>query len=299
MRTVLKPISFKPMDRRKISLWWMDDMRKPRPPVRAPHQDQWWKVMCLTGLDYFSSLGYAPGIAYLAAGLLSPLATVLLVALTLFGALPVYSRVASRSPHGQGSIAMLEKLLPGWNSKLIVLCLLGFAATDFIITITFSAADAATHLVQNPWTPFWLHNRMVITLGMLAILSAVFLKGFREAIGIAVFLVAIYLTLNLIVVVDASYHLVTHGQLVKDCWHKLFILHGSIWNMLGFSCLFFPKLALGLSGFETGVAVMPLVKGDPGDNKRLPQGPNQTHQVAITCGGSNNELLLAYKFNHH
>ena len=122
-------------------------------PRRQHHQSFWLWVMCLTGVDYFSTLGYQPSIAYDSAGLLAPLATVVLVLVTLFGAYPVYAYVARRSHEGQGSIGMLANLVSGWWGKILVLTLLGFAATDFVITKTLSAADAAKHLIENPNWP--------------------------------------------------------------------------------------------------------------------------------------------------
>ncbi|MFH8576565.1 amino acid transporter [Streptomyces zaomyceticus] len=267
----------------RLRAWMLEglsDMGKGKPsrPVEsapdAGHRGQrWWRVMCLTGVDYFSTLGYQPGIAALAAGLLSPIATIVLVIVTLAGALPVYRRVAEESPRGEGSIAMLSRLLSFWKGKLFVLTLLGFAATDFLITITLSAADASTHLVENPHLEEALHNKQVlITMVLIALLGAVFLKGFLEAIGVAVVLVGVYLALNAVVVVTGFWHVVTEGHVVTDWTSALTAEHGNIFAMIGVALLVFPKLALGLSGFETGVAVMPHVKGDPGDTEEKPTG---------------------------
>jgi hypothetical protein len=229
--------------------------------------------MCLTGVDYFSTLGYQPGIAALAAGVLSPVATLVLVAVTLVGALPVYRHVAKESPHGEGSIAMLEQLLPQWRGKLFVLVLLGFAATDFLITMTLSAADATAHLVENPFMPEAVHgHNVVITLALLAGLGAIFLAGFSEAIGIAVALVATYLALNLVVVAVSAGQLLTHAELVWDWSRLLSNKYPDPVAIALIALLVFPKLALGLSGFETGVAVMPLVQGDEGDTEERPGG---------------------------
>lgn len=218
--------------------------------------------MCLTGVDYFSTLGYQSGIAFLAAGFLSPVATLVLVLVTLFAALPVYNRVAAASPYGQGSIAMLEKLFPGWTGKVFVLVLLGFATTDFVITMTLSAADAADHFVHNPYTPHSLQNQMNVTLVLLAILGAIFLKGFKEAIDVAVVLVGIYLALNLIVTLVAFVHVLLQPHLLLNWKNTIKAQNGSLLSIIGISVLLFPRLALGLSGFETGVAVMPLVESE-------------------------------------
>jgi len=221
--------------------------------------------MCLTGVDYFSTLGYQPGIAFLAAGALSPIATLVLVLLTLFGALPIHSRVAAESPHGEGSIAMLERLLSRWKGKLFVLVLLGFVATDFIITITLSAADATAHVIENPFTPLVLKHQMGITLALIAMLGGIFLKGFKEAIGIAVLFVFVYLLLNVVVLGFGLLQLVSHPHYFTQ-WKYALLHHprvnGNVWLIVAISLILFPKLALGLSGFETGVAVMPLVRGD-------------------------------------
>jgi hypothetical protein len=246
-----------------FSDWLISDIERPQSAHgQGEGKHPWRQVMCLTGVDYFSTLGYQSGIAFLAAGVLSPVATMVLVLVTLFAALPVYNRVAEASPYGQGSIAMLEKLFPGWTGKVFVLVLLGFATTDFIITMTLSAADAAAHFVHNPYTPPALQSQMGVTLALLGILAAIFLKGFKEAIKIAVVLVAVYLALNLIVSLVGIFHVLAHPHLLVDWKRALFTQHGSLLSIIGLSCLLFPRLALGLSGFETGVAVMPLIEAE-------------------------------------
>ncbi|MFJ3234072.1 amino acid transporter [Streptomyces sp. NPDC086787] len=267
-------------------------------PEPAHKGQRWWRVMCLTGVDYFSTLGYQPGIAALAAGLLSPVATIVLVIVTLAGALPVYRRVAEESPRGEGSIAMLERLLSFWQGKLFVLTLLGFAATDFLITITLSAADASTHLVENPHLTNLLDGKqLLITLLLVALLGAVFLKGFLEAIGVAVALVGIYLVLNLVVVIVGLWHVATAGHVVTDWTSALTAEHGNVFVMIGVALIVFPKLALGLSGFETGVAVMPHVEGDPSDTEEKPAGRiRDTKKLLTTAALIMSCFLIATSF---
>jgi hypothetical protein len=318
------------------------------------HESFWLWVMCLTGVDYFSSLGYQPSIAFKSAGMLAPLATIVLVAVTMFGALPLYIFVARKSFTGQGSIGMLAKLVSGWPGKILVLVLLGFAATDFVITKTLSAADAAEHMIQNPKWP-WREatdnsaavkeaaaavstivgagasgssamgpatigaaaiettalvaaadravrcereqrqvtenrqkgeerQRLVATFLLLVMLGGAFMRGFREVVGLAAIIVGVFLALNFIVIVFGTIHVFENPHLIRNWydsvaageWHLSGsdrILSGNGWLVIVAMCLLiFPKLALGLSGFETGVAVMPLIKGNADDKADNPQG---------------------------
>ncbi|MBE9207868.1 amino acid transporter [Nostoc sp. LEGE 06077] len=279
--------STKRLNRRFIRWLLAENRREKEGPYQkeeAHRQHPWWQVMCLTGVDYFSTLGYQPGIAALAAGALSPIATFILVLLTLFGALPIYRRIAAKSPHGEGSIAMLEHLLSWWQGKLLVLCLLGFVATDFIITITLSAADATAHIIENPLTPTLLHSQSIaITLMLIALLGAVFLRGFKEAIGIAVFLVAVYLLLNLVVISIGLYQIALNPGAIANWQTALFARHSNFFAVIGLAILLFPKLALGLSGFETGVTVMPLVQGSSSDTPEMPRGRIQNTRKLLTA----------------
>ncbi|MGB8476135.1 MAG: hypothetical protein WCE61_18805 [Candidatus Acidiferrum sp.] len=244
-------------------------------PVKETYP--WYLVIWLTGVDYFSSLAYQPGIALLAVGVLAPPATLVLILVTLAGALPVYSQVAYRSFAGQGSIAILENLLSGWRAKIFALVLIGFAATDFVITMTLSAADAARHAIENPYfRPLVGTRHELLTLGLLTLLALVFVIGFREAIRLATAVAVPYILLNFILLGAGLLRIAQHPA-VLAAWRVSLHMRYDWTGLFIASAFVFPKLALGLSGFETGVSVMPMVAN--GEDE--PSEPDKLHPGSL------------------
>ncbi|NCY01659.1 MAG: APC family permease, partial [Planctomycetia bacterium] len=274
----------------------MDQPRGSKAADQHPHYP-WPLIMCICGVDYFSTLGYQPSIAFEGAGTLAPLATLVLVCVTLFGALPIYRHVAGETPDGVGSIGMIERMFRGWGAKIVVLVLIGFAATDFVITKTLSAADAAAHLISNPLysghVPWWMQGQMAVTMFLLIMLGAMFLKGYGEVVGLATVLVIAFLGLSFLIIAASLWFLLGHPTLLSQWIAEISSgryhlehppLSGSgVGVAMGIALLVFPKLALGLSGFETGVLHIHLVRGTD----------REPHDQAARIANTRRMLLVA------
>ncbi|MGE5194106.1 MAG: amino acid transporter, partial [Deltaproteobacteria bacterium] len=274
----------------------------------------WWLVLCLIGLDYFSTLAYLPSLAVEAAGPLAPFAALLVVAVTLLAALPVYLYVVGRSPHGRGGTGVIERLIPGWAGKLLVLLLLAFVATDYVVTQNLSVADAAEHLRANPyfrghvdplvtqhfhperWSahPLWqrilahFDRQLVVTL-LLSVVSFSLWAWWRSGsprifLRLAAVVVVCYLALNAVVIGSGLVYLAGEGRPVVQEWLKaasydLHVVESSAtaplpaaWRLIRLALVGFPYVALGLSGFELSMAVVPLIRGNPDDDPEIPRG---------------------------
>ncbi|MCC7423254.1 MAG: hypothetical protein IT428_23505 [Planctomycetaceae bacterium] len=272
----------------------------------------WMLVLCLVGLDYFSSLAYLPSLVTSAVGPLAPLAVLVVVVVTLGVALPLYSYVVGRSPDGLGGTGLIERLVPGWRGKLVVLLLLSFVAADYIVTQNLSIADAAEHLQSNPhfervaapflqkyvrptdWCahPLWqwaasrVDTHLLLTLLVTLICFALWAYwrsgSTRRFLAFAAFVVAGYMTLNAVVILGGVIHLAGAGRHLFEAWRASATASIDGGMALGNAsfvsravCLglaMFPFAVLGLSGFELSMAVAPMVRGRPEDTPEAPRG---------------------------
>jgi hypothetical protein len=267
------------------------------PHVRPLHTDAWWKVMCLTGVDYFSTLAYQPGIAFIAAGTLSPIATLVLVLLTLFGALPMYNRVAEMSPVRPGQHPHAREPVPaleGEGRRPVPAGVRRHQLRHHHHALG-RRRRGAPH--REPARPSLAPASDSGDGGAAARARGIFLKGFHDAITLAVGLVAVYLALNLVLVINGLQAIVEHPEALAAWRASLFQQHGHPLMMTAMALLLFPKLALGLSGFETGVAVMPLVRGDKSDTEESPLGRiRNTKKLLLTAALIMSVMLLASSF---
>jgi hypothetical protein len=295
----------------------------------------WWAILCLVGLDYFSTLAYLPSIAIHRMDKLAPIAAVGVVLITLLAALPVYWYVVGRSPHGKGGTGLLEEHAHGWRGKILLLVLLGFVATDYVLTRSLSVSDASTHILGNPmyqgraewvvqnrdmvrgWLPealrgkffdFWNEQILLtVVLSILAFGLYFFLvrsisRGF---IGVAVAVVVLYLLVNLVVIGTGLQYIAQHRELVTG-WEKsiqpeIGDYRSEAGNVLKFvlvlAMLAFPSMAIGLSGFELSMASAPLVRGSPNDNPAHPRSRiRKTRLLMIVAALIMSALVLSSVF---
>ncbi len=287
----------------------------------ASEQYYWLWIVCLLGLDYFSTLAYQPSITYQVTKRFGPIATAAVVFVTLFGALPVYCWLAGRSPGGQGSLGIIEKHIRGWRGKTLVLIMLGFAATDFTMLKSLSLADASVHVLHKHdndrreiahvavgWLKdhgiAWFGERaapyfdeqLVVTI-LLGIVGFVFWfvlrKGFnRNVVRLAVPLVAIYLLMTGIIIAGGLWQLNEHREIFHDWWDQMIrgkfdlVERGgpplAFWQVVLWALMALPNLALGLSGFEMSMILMPQVQGKPDEQPPRTRIRN-TRKVLITA----------------
>lgn len=269
----------------------------------------WWVILALVGLDYFSSLAYLPSLALEHAGKYAPLAALGVVAVTLLAAVPVYWYVVGRSPHGKGVVGLLEARTRGWTGKFLILVLLGFVATDYVLTRSVSTSSAATHLTANDyfheaalsgalsqqtirgWFPSWwpprffeyVSEQVVVTVLLMVLSFALYFwliqtltRGFTRT---AVALVVLYLLLNAIVIGSAVLHLAKEPHILKAWFDGLgYEETGGGGRRVAFASLLwgalwgFPPLILGLSGFELSAVAAPMIDSKPGDDPHRPRG---------------------------
>lgn len=286
----------------------------------------WWIILCLVGLDYFSSIAYLPSIAIAQARaladflalpgqdeaslrVLAPIAALGVVVLTLFAVLPVYLYVVGRSPHGEGGVGMLEERWAGWTGKLAVLVLLGFVATDYVLTRSLSTSNAADHIQQGPlfqqppdavrsgvaavrnalpspareWTAQPRNERIMISV-FLAILSFglyhyLVRRMNHGFLGVAVTVVLLYLAVNAVVIGHGLAYIWYDPTLLLDWERSLRPTVGDVRHLSGGGLAFvvllalvmFPPMAIGLSGFELTLASAPLVRGSERDDPQRPR----------------------------
>jgi hypothetical protein len=189
---------------------------------------------------------------------------------------------------------MLEDLLSFWKAKIFVLCLLGFVATAWLVTMNLSTADATAHLVKNPFVADFLQGReVIITLLLLVVLGAVFLKGFKEAIGVAVVVVGAYLLLNLVVVAVGLYESVANPRYVTDWSEVLFTSYGNPLTMTGVLLLIFPAPGVGALGLRDRREPDATGRRRQGGHPTASRRPRPQHAQDADYGRNNHELLPA------